>query len=347
MDDIVYERPSIQTQNPFVLTDHGAGRPRRTLPLSAEFYRPATTKGPYPAVVVSEGLGGVKTARERRYGRFLAQNGFAVLVVDSFATRGHASSPHPLRAIRVTESMMIADTFAGLEWLAARDDVDASRIGNIGFSYGGMICILTAYDQIRRHFVDGDARFASHVSYYGPSVPRLEDYATTGAPIAIMNGELDNNFNEERLQHIAGDLESGGSKVENIIFENVYHQWDSDDHQKRFDRFSIRDLATRIAPDNVIYDESNGRVIAGFTSRFLMIARAVSLKGFYLMRDEDTFRKSDEILLRYLAVSTDEAGHDDPLGAAERAGRVPSREVMRSGTPPPAAKADATPDTAA
>ena len=32
-----------------------------------------------------------------------------------------------------------------------------------------------------------------------------------------------------------------------IVFENAYHQWDSNDHERRFDRFNIRRLATRIA----------------------------------------------------------------------------------------------------
>jgi dienelactone hydrolase len=323
MDDIVNERPKIITSSPYVLTEHNCRARRRTMPLSSELYRPATAKPPFPAEDISEGLVGVKTARERRYGRFLAQNGFAALVVDSFDTRGHKDTPDPVRAIRVTVSMMLADAFMSLEWLAARDDIDASRITNIGFSYGGMISILTAYEQIRRHFVEGDARFAAHVSYYGPTVPRLEDYATTGAPVAVMNGALDNNFNPERAELIAGDLEKGGSAVENIVFADAYHQWDSDDHERRFDRFSIRRLATRIAPDCAIFDECNGRRIEGFASRLLMIARAVSLKGFHLMRDEDVLRKSDEILLRTLSATAEEAGQENPVAAAERAGRTP------------------------
>ena len=303
MDDVTYERVRIPTANPFVLTDYGPSSPE--VGLKAELYTPATLKGPFPAVVVSEGLGGVKTSRERRYGRFLAQNGFVALVVDSFATRGFENAAHPIRAINVTESMMLADAFAGLTWLAARDDVDASRISSIGFSYGGMIAVLTAYEQIRRHFVETDDRFAAHVSYYGPTVPRLEDYTTTGAPVAILNGELDRNFDPKRLDLIAGDVRNGGSKVENIVFDDTYHQWDSDDHERRFDRFNIRSLGTRITPDNTIVDERSGRTINSFTARLMMIARSVSLKGFHLMRDADIMAATDELLLRYASAPED------------------------------------------
>ncbi len=304
MDDVTYAKVRIPTANPFVLSDFKLGETPELL--HAELYLPATTKPPYPAVVVSEGLGGVKHARERRYGRFLAQNGCAALVVDSFGTRGFGKAPHPIRAINVTELMMLADAFGGLSWLAAREDIDAQRIFNIGFSYGGMICILTAYEQLRRHFVAGDEKFAAHVSYYGPTVPRLVDYTTTGAPVAILNGDCDQNFSPKRLELIAEDLRNGGSAVENMVFENVYHQWDSDDHERRFDPFNIQNLGTRIEPNGHIFDESSNRQVRGFSSRLLMIARSVSLKGFHLKRDAETMAKTDELLLRYLEVRADE-----------------------------------------
>lgn len=304
MDDIEYERIEIPTTSPFVLTD--VGRNAAPTPLKAELYRPANASGPLPAVVISEGLGGVKVSRERRYGRFLAQCGFAAVVLDTFATRGFDKYPDPLRALNVTEAMMLADNFAALRWLAARDDIDADRIYDIGFSYGGMIVILSAYEQLRRVFVPGPERFAAHVSYYGPTVPRLVDYRTTGAPVCIMNGRLDRNLNAARLDLIVEDLRQGGSAVENIIFEGAYHQWDSDDHQRRYDPFNLHDLRVRIEPDNGTYDETSGRRIASFASRAVMIARNVSFKGFHLMRDAEVFRRSDEILLRYLTIRADE-----------------------------------------
>jgi len=302
MTDHTSERVRIPSASPFVLTD--SGKEEAATPLVAELFKP-TTEPPWPAVVVIEGLGGVKSARERRYGRFLADHGFLATVVDSFAARGFHTAAHPIRAINVTESMMVADAFAALAWLAERDDVDRSRIYNIGFSYGGMICILTAYEQLRRIFLRSDDRFAAHVSYYGPTVPRLEDYRTTGAPIAILNGALDMNFDPERLELIAEDLRQGGSPVENIVFPDTYHQWDSDDTVRRFDPFNIRAMATRIDPSNRIIDERSGKEVTGFPSRLVAIARSVSIKGFHLLRDEDVLRETDKILLRYLATRTD------------------------------------------
>lgn len=295
MDDITFTEVELESQSPFVLNDLGPKAPRASL--KAGYYTPATEDPPFGAVVVSEGLGGVKTARERRYGRFLAQHGFAALVIDSFDARGHAGSPHPLRALRVSESMMLADAFAALQWLADRPEVDHERIGHIGFSYGGMIAILTAYEQMRRHFVDGPARFATHVSYYGPTVPRLEDYRTTGAPVAILNGREDANVDLKRLDLIAQDVSHGGSPVDNRVFDGIYHQWDSDDLERRFDRFNIANLKTTIDLKNTIINEKTGRPVRGFASRTMMIARSVSLAGFHLQRDEETLAVTDALLL--------------------------------------------------
>ena len=278
-----------------------------TTPLDALYFPPKKGEPPFPAVVISEGLGGLKKPREPRYGRFLAEQGYAALVIDSFGTRGYGRAPHPLRAVAVTETMMLADAFAGLTWLAAKPEIDATRISNIGFSYGGMIVILTAYEQIRRHFVPGAEGFAAHISYYGPTVPRLVDYRTTGAPVAILNGALDANFDPRRLDLIAGDLENGGSSAESIVFDGAYHQWDCDDFTVRHDRFNISQLATRIDPDYTIIDERTGHRVTGRLSRLAMLARSVSLAGYDLKRDADVMRDTDEILLRYLATARRES----------------------------------------
>ena len=306
MDDTTSGTARLLTSNAVVLRDFS--RDNATKPLDALYYRPQRGEPPFPAVVINEGLGGLKRPRELRYGRFLAEHGFAALVIDSFGTRGYGRAPHPVRAAAVTETMMLADAFAGLSWLARRPEIDAARIANVGFSYGGMIVILTAYEQIRRHFVSGDEAFAAHVSYYGPTVPRLVDYRTTGAPVAILNGALDANFDPRRLDLIAGDLRNGGSPVENIVFDAAYHQWDGDDAVVRHDRFNIRRLATRIEPDQTIVDERTGHRVRGHLSRLAMILRSVSLAGYGLKCDLDVMRRTDEILLRYLTATPQDAG---------------------------------------
>ncbi len=311
MDDIEYHPVTVRTASPFVLAGYDRNAPGPPVDLPAGLYLPATVPPPWPAAVVSEGLGGVKTARERRYGRFLAQHGCAALVVDSFHARGYRDMPDPIRALFVTETMMLADAFAGLSFLAARDDVDGARIFNVGFSYGGMIAILTAYEQLRRTFLGEERGFAGHVSYYGPTVPRLEDPTTTGAPVVVLNGERDDNLNQERLALIVEDLRRGGSPVTNVIFPEAFHQWDSDDHEKRFDRFNLCPGAVTIRRDGTIFDEIGQRPVRGFFSRVSMLYRCVSLAGFFLRRNEEAMRESDRLLLETIGLDGHAAAHHE------------------------------------
>lgn len=251
--------------------------------------------------MVIEGLGGLKTVRERAYGAFLAESGYVALVVDSFGPRGAGKLRDDLRALVVTEAMMMADGYAALRFLRAHPAVDPERVFVIGFSYGAMISVLLAYEQIRQALAEGDERFAGHVSYYGCSVPRVERPETTGKPILIMLGELDRNVSIERSKAIADDLRRGGSSVELDILKDVNHQWDGSDVERRFVRFNLRNCAVRIDKRYDAFDERSGFRLRGPISRALLLMMRASPEGYYILKDEAATRRSDRRLLDFLA----------------------------------------------
>lgn len=248
-----------------------------------------------PGVIVVEGLGGMKPERELAYGKRLADNGFAAVLVDSFGPRGFSDAMHDHRALRVTESMMLADTFGALRALADRPEVAPDRISVMGFSYGGMITVLAAYECIRAFFVEGDEMFASHVSYYGTSAPRCEDTRTTGAKVLIMLGELDENVNIDRSLQIADDLRDGGSEVDMRVFHGAYHQWNGGDIEKRFERFSLHNLKTRVTADGSMVEESLGISIDGIMRRAVAVASGTNIWGYYMLQDDRVMEESDAL----------------------------------------------------
>ncbi len=282
------------TWSPFTLADMRDPKVRaRRVDGRGFLHVPANASGPLPAVVVMEGLGGLKGPRECAYGPKLAAEGFVALVVDSFGPRGVAKMPDNLRALKVTEAMMLADAFAALRFLAEHPAVDAGAVSVMGFSYGGMISVLCAYEQIRRTFVDDDLRFSSHVSYYGSSVPRLDDPTATGAPVLMFLGELDGNVSMERSRQIAADLTGGGARVELRVFPGVYHQWNGGDAERRFVRFGIGECCMRVDRDGNIRDERTGLRVHGPVTRSLAIVSGVSAKGFYIQKNNAVTAESD------------------------------------------------------
>ena len=290
----IVEMPS---WNPVLIGEMRDGAADVGFPIQAELYLPAEVSGRVPAVVISEGLGGLKDARERRYGAFLAQHGCVALAIDSFGSRGFAEYGELGRAVRLTESMLTADAFAGLRYLAGLEQVDANRIHVVGFSYGGMAAVLTAYRQLADLFLPRGPRFAGHVSYYGCSVPRLDDPKTTGGPVTMLVGELDRNVSIARTKSIAADLRSGGSDAKLTIFEKTYHQWDGADETKRWVAANLQRCRMRLSPDHEIREERTGLRVRGRVTRTMLLTMWADPRGYIILRDRERTRASDDILL--------------------------------------------------
>jgi len=301
MDDIRYELVEIATRSPALFTDIGKAPP---MTMKGELYRPAAADGaPFPAVVVSDARGGIKQARERPYACHLARNGYAVLVLDSYAGRGLGGVARAVRLYRVTEAMMLADAFAGLTFLAARPDIAADRIHHLGFAHGGMIALLSAFDQLRETCLDGDAAFASHSAFYGLYAFRLVDYRTRGRPVAIFYGGQDDTHNHARLDLLAGDLRNSGADVRIIGHDIAYHEWDREDPRPGSERLNLSDLAGRIDPANVLCDDRSGRPIATLRARGRWLARNASLFAVEKKRNEEVTERTRADLLAHLAAA--------------------------------------------
>ncbi|MFP3942522.1 MAG: dienelactone hydrolase family protein [Alphaproteobacteria bacterium] len=254
---------------------------------------------PRPAVVIVQGLSGPRKEREIAYGHFLARNGYVALMTDSFGSRGLGNAIQIWRALRVTTAMLMADTFGALDYLAAHPQVSRGKIGVVGFSFGGMISVLTAYRRIHDLYLPGGPAFAAHVSYYGSSIPRLEDPATAGAPVFMMLGTRDGNVSIPRSEQIAGDLRRGGSAVDLSIFD-AFHQWDGPYRKPHRIFFHLRGCHIRIGNDGSITDEKSGHQIRGPWSRLWFLLRNSVPAGYLEQRDPELVEKTNGLLLSFL-----------------------------------------------
>jgi hypothetical protein len=103
------------------------------LRLSARIYHPAGADDQrLPGVVFCHGFGGTKLGTPVGMSRLLAMNGHRVMTFDY---RGFGDADAPVG--RLVPSERVEDAITALEWFATREDVDASRIGLYGTSYGG------------------------------------------------------------------------------------------------------------------------------------------------------------------------------------------------------------------
>jgi dienelactone hydrolase len=285
------------SSSPFTPADLGAG-PEDAPPTAAlgRLYLPPGTHPPHsvPAVVLLHGSGGILASRELTYGPQLARMGVAALVVDTFGARRDRGTEFLERVLNITETMMLADAYSGLRFLATRPDIDPDRVVLTGFSYGAMATMYALYAQIADKLAppqpNGERpRFAGHVAFYGPCIARFADNRTTGAPLLLLIGGGDVIVDRNRCAEIAADMRAGGSRVETIVYPGAVHQWDGAFAPRLIGR-NLAGCSLRVERDGTIRDLRTGLAMTGPFMRKMILGLCTLFAGQYPIARDDRVR---------------------------------------------------------
>ena len=290
--------------SPFVLEDVGNGEefdPQTEAKGYLFLPADASSADRVPAVVMLHGSGGVLGARELTYGPQFAAMGVAALAVDVFGARRHIATSYVDRVMRITETMMVADAYAALRYLASRPEIDARRVAVIGYSYGAMAAHLAAYAQVAEAFAPDGLRFAAHVSYYGPCLSTFEDNRATGAPLLFLSASLDKVTNPVRCAQTAKELTEGGARIEAIRYDGAYHQWDgrAEGPVRRSRNLSACDF--RVEKDGTVRDRATGIAMSNVLTRQIILALCADSDGYLQHRDDSVREMSNFATGRFLA----------------------------------------------
>lgn len=173
--------------------------------------------GPFPAVVLLHGCGGIR-ANAHRWARHLGVHGYATLVLDSFGPRRVSEICSDFR--RVPLDRRIADAWAGLRFLARRPDIAPERIAVMGFSNGGVVA-LDAVDAIDAMAIS--ERFSAAVALYPECRGRSPVF---GVPVQIIIGDRDDWTLAESCRDIARASRTAGVPIELAIYPGAEHAFD-------------------------------------------------------------------------------------------------------------------------
>ena len=230
--------------------------------------REATT--PVGAVLICHGSDGVD-GRGEYYAGALNAAGLATLEIDMWAarstSRGAAGRPRsPMETL--------PDAFAALKFLGEQPEIDPARIGILGFSWGGVVSLLSA-TQGRADPLRGDlAGFAAHAAHYPvcyayTADPRMALSDLTGAPILIQTGDIDTYDHPDAGAKLAEALSSQGTaKVRNITYAGAGHGFD-------------RDLPPQTINDPFAHNGAGGPVLMEFNREAAEAARD-EVVGFFV-----------------------------------------------------------------
>jgi len=164
------------------------------LTIAAQMRVPARD-GSVPAVVIVHGTSGVDS-RGSYHAQALNDAGIATLELDMWSPRALTGGAGPGgRPESVPETL--PDAYGALLYLASHSGIDPQRIGITGFSWGGVVSMLTATRPYSDLYMGADPRrFAAHAPFYPVcwgynKIPGYEFSELTGAPVFIQSGECD------------------------------------------------------------------------------------------------------------------------------------------------------------
>lgn len=297
------ERVAFDSASPFAFADASNG-PESAPPTEAVgtlFLPPgASAAAPVPAVVLLHGASGVQSVREITYGRQFAARGVAALVVDVFAPRRERATGFINRLLEITEAMFLADAFAALDYLATRPEVDAGRVGLVGFSYGGMVATYAAYAQVAERFAPDGRRFAAHVAFYAPCIAEFEDNRATGAPLLMLWGGRDAIIDPERCARVARQLEAGGGKVETVAYPEAVHQWDGRFAAEREIGRNIASCHFYVERDGTVRDKGLWLPMTSVFYRKVILGLCADSEGYLIGRNDAVRALSNRAMGEFL-----------------------------------------------
>jgi dienelactone hydrolase len=252
-----------------------------------------------PAVVLLHGSAGRVAERAAAYGPQLAAMGVAVLAIDTYGAREDMATGFIARVLHITESMFVADAYAGLRYLSTLPDIDAHHVVLAGFSYGGMATMYALYAEIADRLAPPGLRFAGHVSFYGPCVARFADNRTTGAPQMMLYGADDELIRPQRCAQIADDMRRGGSEVTIISYPGAVHQWDGELPRMMIGR-NLSACSFTVERDGTVRDNRTGLPMTGVFMREVILGLCVSSRPYPIGHDGRTRALSNRDFGRFL-----------------------------------------------
>jgi len=230
LDDV---RPSLVASDSGTIAFASAGTLNRTptrmiagpaVALSGDLRFPAGA-GPFPAVVLAHGCGGLGNA-ERGWVAPLTGAGYATFVIDSFTGRGLSEVCTQARALIPVQR--IPDAYGALRTVATHPRIDPGRVALMGFSHGASLTLGAATRWARQTYAaDGGPAFRLFLPFYPGCTARYPELLALSAPVRIHSGELDDWTPMLACRELVAEQREAGQDVELTTYPGAHHSFDN------------------------------------------------------------------------------------------------------------------------
>jgi dienelactone hydrolase len=189
--------------------------------LGAQLWRPAAGQGRVPAVAIFHGCGGVGVNNTRMAG-LLEGWGYAALMVDSFTARHMVDVCGRHWPTEADAQARERDIDAALAWLSRQDFVDPGRMAFIGYSYGGGVALLRAFEA-REPKAKAAVLLYPDCGLGGPLGPAPQPRQ----PTMFAMGALDDWTPASQCQALIDRVKLGRELVETHVYADAHHSFDA------------------------------------------------------------------------------------------------------------------------
>jgi dienelactone hydrolase len=212
-------------------------------------------EGPFPAVVYMHdcsGLGPRSSRAPLRWSRDLVQQGYVVLIPDSFTPRGFADGVCTIPGVQTVSAngnARAADAYGALAALRALPFVDGKRIAVMGNSHGGWTVLAAMVADGGGDDALAEAKrngFSAALALYPSCVPRYGEWWTARhkgqrfgpvvsysgtyrplAPVLILIGEKDDWTPAEACRRMVESSRAAGHPIDIKIYPGAHHAFDN------------------------------------------------------------------------------------------------------------------------
>lgn len=257
-----------QTTVEFASLDAPGGQ---AVQLKGYWYAAASAKA--PAVALFHGCSGMYDKhgqigeRMRSYAALLNEQGMHALVVDSLTPRGEKEiCTQRTGTRRITQANRRLDALAAMQWLAQHSDVDAQRIGVMGWSNGGST-VLSATNTRHREVARFAVKPAFAVAFYPGCEADLKRGYAPSAPLLMLVGEADDWTPAAPCRELAARVVSPQPEIE--AYAGAYHGFDSNE------RVRLRkDVPNGVHPGEGVHVGGNAEALQRSRERLLRLLQA-------------------------------------------------------------------------
>lgn len=192
--------------------------------ISGELRFPSGT-GPFPAVVLAHGCGGIGNA-ESGWVPVLRAWGYATFVLDSF--RGRGLTEVCTNARTLTGVQRIPDAYGVLRILITHPRIDARRVALMGFSHGGILTMGASTAWAKETYAPaGQPAFRAFFPFYPSCNTIYTERERVSAPVRIHTGELDDWTPAGPCIQLAEFLRASGQDVTITVYPGAHHSFDN------------------------------------------------------------------------------------------------------------------------